>query len=263
MILRVWERILVGYLVKGPAPTSGNLNMRVILLILFAFFIAIAFIVLAIWAVREDNLHEAVRRGDLDTVRKLVNTGADVNKRKGGFETTALHIAAAGVTPGPAPYSYRIEHAREMARILVAHGADVNLRDNLGDTPLCKVALFNNFEVGEVLIEAGADLDAPTAYGRRPLHIAADMGHKEVAKLLIEHGANINVKDDEGRTPLHESASNEIDPGTTDVTELLLKSGADVQVKDAKGWTPLKRAVEYGCSRTAELLREYGAEDPS
>jgi ankyrin repeat protein len=241
--------------------TSWDLKMRVVL-ILFAFFIAIALIVLVIWTVRENDLHEAVRRGDLDTVRKLVKTGPDVNKRKGEFGTTALHIASAGVTPGPAPYLYRIEHAREMALVLVAHGADVNLRDNLGDTPLCKAATHNNCKVAQILIEAGANLDAPTAYGRKPLHIAAEMGHKEVAKLLIENGADIDAKDNHGNTPLHESVSNEIDPGSTDVTELLLKSGADAQVKDDQGWTPLKRAIEYGCSQTVELLRKYGVEEP-
>lgn len=261
LILRIWVRILTCSLVKGPAMTSGNLKMRVVL-ILFAFFIAIALIVLAIWAVRENDLHEAVRRGDLDTVRKLVKAGPDLNKRKGEFGTTALHIAAVGVTLGPAPYTYRIEHVREIALVLIAHGADVNLRDNLGDTPLCKAATHNNCEVAQILIEAGADIDTPTASGRRPLHIAAHWGHTEIAKLLIEHGADINAKDDYGNTPLHKSASNEIHPGTTDVTELLLKSGVDVHVKDSQGWTPLKVAVEYGCPRTAELLREYGAKDP-
>jgi ankyrin repeat protein len=248
-------------LVKGPILTIGNLKMRVVL-ILFAFFIAIALIVLAICVVREDDLHEAVRRGDLDTVRKLVKAGPDVNKRKGEFGTTALHIAAAGVTFERAPDLYAIKHSPEISAILIARGANVNARDNLGDTPLCKAATHNNCEVAQILIEAGADIDAPTAGGRRPLHIAADWGHSEIAKLLIEHGAEINAKDNHGNTPLHESASNELHPGTTDVTELLLKSGVDVHVKDSQGWTPLKVAVEYGCSRTAELLREHGAKDP-
>jgi ankyrin repeat protein len=62
--------------------------------------------------------------------------------------------------------------AVDMARLLIAKGADVNARSKSGVTPLMVAATFNNAALAGLLIQSGADVDAKTARGQTALDIA-------------------------------------------------------------------------------------------
>jgi len=83
-------------------------------------------------------------------------------------------------------------------------------------------------------------------------------GQKEIAELLIAAGADVNAKNDNGWTPLHNAAGN-----NKEVVELLIAKGADLNAKvkggDHKGATPLDVAIDFKNTKTADLLRNYGA----
>jgi len=81
-------------------------------------------------------------------------------------------------------------------------GADVEAKDDDGDTPLHVAALNGYKEVAEILIAKSADVNAMSRGGRTPLHIAAWLGHRETVKTLIAGGADANAKGDDGKTPL-------------------------------------------------------------
>ena len=49
-------------------------------------------------------------------------------------------------------------------------------------------------EIAELLIANGADVNVKNDFGPTPLHWAADEGHKEIVELLIANGANVNAK---------------------------------------------------------------------
>ncbi|MCK5340888.1 MAG: ankyrin repeat domain-containing protein, partial [Desulfobulbaceae bacterium] len=70
-------------------------------------------------------LQSAAARGDLEKVRSLLESGADVNA-KGRNNSTALIVAS-----GP-------EHAR-IVKILMDNGADIHARDNTGNTALMRL----------------------------------------------------------------------------------------------------------------------------
>ncbi|AEO55723.1 hypothetical protein MYCTH_2299842 [Thermothelomyces thermophilus ATCC 42464] len=57
-------------------------------------------------------------------------------------------------------------------------------------------------ECARLLLEHGARVDIRDAYGRTPLHWAAEAGHGAVVRLLVEAGANINAASDDGLKPL-------------------------------------------------------------
>ena len=68
----------------------------------------------------------------------------------------------------------------------------------------------------------GAEINVKNNRGWTPLHWAANNGHATIVEYLLTKGAEINVKDNRGRTPLHLAADN----GRKDVVALLqTKSG--------------------------------------
>lgn len=84
----------------------------------------------------------------------------------------------------------------------IDEGADVNVRDDDGSTPLHYTAVGVNVEMTEFLLEHGADVNARDYSGRTPLHRAAYIGRTEMAEFLLEKGADVNARDDYGATPL-------------------------------------------------------------
>lgn len=99
-----------------------------------------------------------------------------------------------------------LENRTLLAELLLAHGANSNAKDELGNTPLYKTVKWSSVGVAEVLISTGADLNAKNKDGCIPLHEAAkglDEGCKDLAELLIANGADINARDKNGATPLH------------------------------------------------------------
>ena len=85
----------------------------------------------------------------------------------------------------------------------LAAGADVNVKNDVGVTPLHRATRDGLKEIAELLISNGADVNAKTnKYRWAPLHYAAIGGEKEVVELLIAKGANVNAKMVDGRTTL-------------------------------------------------------------
>lgn len=77
----------------------------------------------------------------------------------------------------------------------------VNARTDEGETPLYIAALLGHDEVAKVLLAYGADVNAADNYQITPLHRAAEYGHAKVVALLLAHHANRNAKHWHGQTP--------------------------------------------------------------
>ncbi|OUL34366.1 hypothetical protein BV372_14115 [Nostoc sp. T09] len=133
---------------------------------------------------KEVELIQAVNHGDIEKVKSLLQEKINVNLRVG--ETTALCRAA-----------FKGHH--EIAKLLIAAGADVNQRSSDGHfNPLLDAAYAGNLEVVRVLLEAGADVRVRVTDYLNPLEYAElgkQEGHKkgqpfdEVIALLESYGA--------------------------------------------------------------------------
>lgn len=125
------------------------------------------------------------------------------------------------------------------------NGADINVRDKYGATPLMTAARWGNIPMVRFLLKNGATPNQPRSEaGRMALHVAcAYYGGMQICKALIAAGADVNAVTLKGETPLMMAASN----GKADVVELLLRLGADKQKKDQNG----KTALDY--ARSAEI----------
>ncbi len=85
------------------------------------------------------------------------------------------------------------------ARSLIMRGADINARNNIGQTLLERASQYGSYKYAKVLIKLGADVNSTSNYGG-PLVMAATGGYVAVCRLLLEHGADPNLSS--GYTPL-------------------------------------------------------------
>ena len=124
-------------------------------------------------------LMQAVLYGDADSVRLLLEQGADPNIRNDAG-ATALMWAVDDL---------------EKTRLLLAHGANVNARSDDGRTPLLIAAgLFANYEVVKLLLDSGADLSpkSPAINGYATvLSEAARTCDESLLRMLVERGADL------------------------------------------------------------------------
>jgi ankyrin repeat protein len=74
-------------------------------------------------------------------------------------------------------------------KLLVEKGAELDSKDEDGQTPLLWAAFFGHEAVAKLLVEKGAELDSKNKDGLTPLFYAASRGREAVVKLLVEKGA--------------------------------------------------------------------------
>ena len=94
-----------------------------------------------------------------------------------------------------------------MVKTLLAKGAEVDVKNKWGETPLHEAAEHGHLDVVKALLAKGAEVDAKNKHGKTPLHLAAKDGNLDVVKELLAKGAEVDAKDEDGRTPLDLAAS--------------------------------------------------------
>jgi len=192
-------------------------------------------------------LHAASSKGHLETVRILLDRGADVD------------IATSYLNRTPLCTAHHHGHLKVM-QLLLDYGANVNVRyGRLG--LLSHYALFEGkAEVVRLLMHYKADVNAISPYRNlnwTSLHFASIFGHAKAAEVLLEHGAYTNALNKNGQTSLHEAARS----GHLEIVRLLLMHGADLHIQAKDGQTPLQAAISNGRTETVQLLLEYGAKE--
>ncbi|CAB0032608.1 unnamed protein product [Trichogramma brassicae] len=118
------------------------------------------------------------------------------------------------------------------------HPVQINVRDNKGQTPLHYAAFENNLPILKSLLERGADANLADAEGSTPLHITYDpQSAYYIFQISSEKGqqVEVNARDKLGRTPLHYAVLT----CRIDNVMMLLTQGADPNSADTEGVTPL------------------------
>ena len=202
-------------------------------------------VLLAPSAQSEPALNAPAKSGDLAQVEALLKEGADVNAHD-KYGRSPLFIAV------------EADH-RDVAELLIAHGADVNNIPCVSKSLICSASVTDylplaaaaNKEMAELLIAHGANVNAYDTHGDTPLATARN---KDIAELLIAHGADVRARHKASEcSPL----VNPVAGDRMDVVEVLLANGADVNANCATGITPL---YNVGNKKMAELLIAHGAD---
>ncbi|KAI1124379.1 ankyrin repeat-containing domain protein [Nemania abortiva] len=126
-------------------------------------------------------LEQAVRAGNIETVRFLINVGSDVNWQIPSGER-ALDLAT----------------TNDVVEVLLSYGAAVNPPTQLdqGATALQYAAIHGDLNLARILIDRGADINAPPAksHGRTALEGAAEWGNIDMVQFLLGSGAELEGK---------------------------------------------------------------------
>jgi ankyrin len=138
---------------------------------------------------------------------------------------------------------------------LLQQRANVNVRDELGATPLAWAVLRNNVDMVTRLLAAGADPNLVDVNGVGPLALAVESDAVEIARLLLEKKADPNPARSNGETPLM-SAVRLRSPA---MVQLLLDHGAQANVAEKKfGQSALMWAA--GEPAIVRMLLQKGAD---
>lgn len=199
-------------------------------------------------------LHVAARNGRIEMTKLLLASGANPKERSGkGFGWTPLHYAARSGKPEP-----------EIARLLLAKGADVNAKDDSERTALHFAAgndssmYANIIMLAKALLDAGAKVEAADNSGHTPLYNAIISGPIDAVALLLDRGANVNtgVNIRGSLTPLGLA----VHAKSTITMKLLVERGANPNFTLKDGRTLLYQSLMDGSYDLAGLLLDKGAD---
>lgn len=193
-----------------------------------------------------------VRSAKLDIVKYLIERGANTNAIDKFGDTVLMEAIYTG----------------ELNRVkcLVEHNANVNRRTELGTTALIRALECEKFnsEIVIYLVKCGADVNVVDKYGNTPLSLAARLpkeGFGIVVKCLIERGADIHYVNKSGDKIWNTILMRAIDVGNMDVIMCLVEHGADPNTKfgGVGGHTVLMFAAAKGDINAVRHLVKYGA----
>jgi ankyrin repeat protein len=218
-----------------------------------------------------------------EVAQELIAHGAEVNARQVTWnwerqvtkEPREKWMPLGGLTP--LHFAAR-QGCLEGAKVLVKAGAEINATNPNGFSPILLAIINSHYDVAAFLLDHGADANIADETGRTPLYAAVDMHTLPESNLpwpselnnqltsmdlinsLLAHGANVNAqlkKQQPYRSKVDRGADTMLGTGTTpllraakagdtEVVQALLAKGADPKLSDRPGITPLMAAAGLG-----------------
>jgi ankyrin repeat protein len=186
----------------------------------------------------DEAFRMAAEQGRIESVRKAIASGTDVNAADPATTLTALHLAA---------YS---GHS-DIAKLLLEHDAVVGGRNAKSLTPLHMAAYNGHSDVVTLLLEHDAKVDCRDDEGKTPLIHACTGPFAKTIEILLDAGAELNATEStESFTPLMMAAG----LGQTEVVELLLSRNADKSMLDEDKEMAIDHARNEGHAAIVKLL---------
>jgi ankyrin repeat protein len=198
---------------------------------------------------------------DQETVGTYLDAGMSPDAKNNKGVPALVHLTAKeGVASATlsAHQQRKLDSRVAMLKLLLKRGAQPDLCDAEGSTPLHRAAEFGPYAVLiPVLVKAGASLEIlDTKYSATPLQTAVVMKNPAGAEALLAAGAKPDTAGRNGATALIFAANG----GSSAMLPLLLEHGADPNVADRNGTRPLHMAARSGRADLVRLLLAKGAQ---
>lgn len=135
----------------------------------------------------------ATLKGSMVICQLLIERGANVNHSNANGHTAVKYAGS--------------KNHKELLAYLLDAGGSPNAKDNIGDTPLHRVASMEHHDCLKILLthpkaKGVTSVDAPNKLGNTALHLACECNDATSALLLIEHGASVELPNKAEQTPL-------------------------------------------------------------
>ena len=174
----------------------------------------------------EPEFFRAVNLEDAAAVRAFLLGGINPNAKNEKGETAL---------------TYAIQYRDPKVIKVLLEKADVNLKDDLGNSPIHLAVAKKKDEIFDLLLEKNADVNLGGLDGKTKnqtaLYAAVLQDREDLVQKLIEKGANPNLADSEGAYPLSEAVVRR--DANTQIVKLLLDAGANVNAQESNKGTAL------------------------
>jgi len=210
-----------------------------------------------------DDLFNAIRSRDLDTVKRLIDADASLLSKRNAQGISPLSWSAYLQQPAmvatllakrgtPDFYEACIVGDDRAVSAALERGQDVNAPAPDGFTALGLAVFLGQPAVARLLLDAGADVNARATNPQRVAAIHAAVARNDVPtlELLLLRGADPNLPQEKGVRPLHEAAAS----GSFGAVAMLLLFGADAGVATEDGQQPAALARSKGHTALADRL---------
>ena len=205
---------------------------------------------------RQTALHYAVANDHIDSIQVILNY---LNKNFSP-DTVKAYLNTQDYKGRTALHYATKREQQEIEELLIGNGADIDIRDNDGQTSLSMVIKhYGSIETGwnrELAAEHDHNLNYFALYmhkenplfnttmisnGQTALHLAVRKNNMDLAQQLVQKGALVNAQDNSGKTPLHFAAETQ----QHDFEEFLIDHGANIKMPDNIGQTPFTIATNH------------------
>ncbi|KAJ3547132.1 hypothetical protein NM208_g1667 [Fusarium decemcellulare] len=188
-------------------------------------------------------LYAAVCAGQFRATKQLLEAGSDISiARHEGW--TPLHAAADNLA---------------IMQLLVGYGPNFNINVKKDDdwTPIHLSASWGCPDVTKFLLDSGADPNLTNDLGESPLQVAIDSLHMSVTETLLEHAHSLDLdhQENDGHTPLHYA----IVKNDVDLARRLVEMGADLTIETGNGTSYLAFVIRF--SSASMLTTLFGDKD--
>lgn len=212
---------------------------------------------------------------NLESIRLLCASGADLNARTTPLGRTPLHIAARCGQDGSArqllelgasdklldndgstPWNLAIKHrSPDVVKVLFEYNTSTDSRFRDGVTIWHIAAKYEFFKLADLSLQDASMIDSRDEMGFAPLHVAAHFGNNELISMLCKEGASVDILNNDAETPLHIATRK----GHADAVKTLLENRASIEATNDFGQTSLHIATANKDFEMVKTLMERGA----
>jgi len=185
-------------------------------------------------------LIKACIRGDEEKCKILLEEGVPVNQRDEKHRTPLIIASKCAqfaskcaskctkyFNENSSNNMKRISKYINIVKMLLDHGASIDLQDNMGYTALMWASWHNSVDIVKILLEHGADVDLREEDGWSALMMASQNNHLEVVLLLIGVNANPHFENEIDMSPFGRKKQTALARSTCKTNEILTRYAAD------------------------------------